>query len=152
MTVPSAGPRLIDDSRRQFPAAALVTPESINTAPVNGGAYLLLIDLPVLIDFSRATLRGTFEPGFYVYAGSAYGPGGLRARIRRHMRRGKPSHWHVDTLTAAAQRIAAIPIEHGNECAVAEVMLGTRLFRPSLPGFGSSDCNRCISHLLEPVP
>jgi Uri superfamily endonuclease len=38
-------------------------------------------------------------PGRYIYAGSAYGPGGLKARVSRHMRRAKRSQWHIDQLT-----------------------------------------------------
>ena len=41
---------------------------------------------------------GTFDvrPGFYVYVGSALGPGGLAARIGRHARQEKAFRWHVD--------------------------------------------------------
>jgi Uri superfamily endonuclease len=37
--------------------------------------------------------------GRYLYCGSAKGPGGLKARLSRHMRRGKSVRWHVDQLT-----------------------------------------------------
>ena len=29
-------------------------------------------------------------PGYYLYAGSAFGPGGMRARASRHLRTDKP--------------------------------------------------------------
>ena len=43
---------------------------------------------------------GTFEliPGFYIYVGSAFGPGGLKARIGHHRKRPGQPHWHIDYL------------------------------------------------------
>ncbi len=54
------------------------------------GAYLLLIDLaaPLALAIPRLGVA-TLAPGRYVYGGSAYGPGGLRARIGRHLRADK---------------------------------------------------------------
>ena len=37
-------------------------------------------------------------PGFYLYVGSAFGPGGVRARVSRHYRKTKQHHWHIDYL------------------------------------------------------
>jgi Uri superfamily endonuclease len=39
-----------------------------------------------------------FAPGFYAYTGSAFGPGGLRARIGRHLSSTPVIHWHIDYL------------------------------------------------------
>ena len=36
--------------------------------------------------------------GWYVYVGSAFGPGGLAARVSRHLQRHKTRHWHIDHL------------------------------------------------------
>jgi len=36
------------------------------------------------------------QAGYYVYVGSALGPGGLAARVGRHCRREKALRWHVD--------------------------------------------------------
>jgi Uri superfamily endonuclease len=33
------------------------------------------------------------RPGFYVYVGSAFGPGGLKARIAHHMKISARPHW-----------------------------------------------------------
>jgi Uri superfamily endonuclease len=38
------------------------------------------------------------QPGFYVYVGSAFGPGGVRARLAHHMSLAKHPHWHIDYL------------------------------------------------------
>src|SRR3954466_12462716 len=65
-------------------------------APDLPGAYLLLVMLPrplcvTLPRHPEATLR----PGPLFYAGSARGPGGLRARLARHQRADKKPHWHI---------------------------------------------------------
>ncbi|MGE5612498.1 MAG: DUF123 domain-containing protein, partial [Bacillota bacterium] len=63
------------------------------TIPATPGAYVLVIRL----DRAAAGLPA----GRYLYCGSARGPGGLRARVGRHMRKGKVVRWHVDRLTEA---------------------------------------------------
>ncbi|MDP2647521.1 MAG: DUF123 domain-containing protein, partial [Desulfobacterales bacterium] len=39
--------------------------------------------------------------GYYVYAGSAFGPGGVFSRVQRHFRKLKPCRWHLDYLRPA---------------------------------------------------
>ena len=88
------------------------------------------------------------QPGYYVYLGSALGPGGLRARIAHHQKLSPRPHWHVDSLRARAQihRIwfsyDARRCEHQWARAV-QMMSGAKV--PVL-GFGASDCD-CRSHL-----
>ena len=38
------------------------------------------------------------QPGFCVYVGSAFGPGGLSARITHHRQTTARPHWHMDYL------------------------------------------------------
>ena len=40
------------------------------------------------------------QRGYYVYLGSALGPGGLRARIAHHQKLSTRPHWHIDYLRA----------------------------------------------------
>ena len=70
--------------------------------PNVSGTYVLAIDLsePVAVSICRKP-SALLAPGRYLYCGSAKGPGGLKARLARHMRRGKPIHWHIDRLTEA---------------------------------------------------
>lgn len=35
--------------------------------------------------------------GYYLYIGSAFGPGGIKSRVSRHFKQKKP-HWHIDYL------------------------------------------------------
>jgi len=111
------------------------------------GAYLLLIDVAAPMTMARPEYA-TLSAGRYLYAGSAYGPGGLRARISRHMRQSKPCRWHIDQLTAVADILGAWVLPNGNECELAARHPG--LAAP-IAGFGSSDCRRCRSHLLGPA-
>lgn len=131
-------------------SATLAAPRAIaapEQAPPCPGAYVLVIDLdhPLTI-----TLPGRdpacLPPGRYLYCGSARGPGGLRARLTHHMRRGKRRHWHVDLLTEAGRVAGAWIVPGGDECALVAAL--SHLPMP-IPGFGSSDCRRCRSHLLR---
>ena len=113
------------------------------------GAYCLLIRLdqartPKLTAFPEAV----FPPGWYVYCGSAYGPGGLKSRLSRHLRKDKKPRWHVDTLTCVSSETFAVPVIGGSECALLSRLISQSVFSAPVPGFGSSDCRTCSSHLL----
>ena len=93
------------------------------------------------------------KKGFYIYVGSAFGPGGLRARVLRHCLAIKPIHWHIDYL-----RSSACPIEvvYSHDAAKLEHQWARTLidmkFFSTINGFGSSDC-MCDSHLFfTPAP
>jgi histidyl-tRNA synthetase len=101
--------------------------------------------LPLAI---RGLPAATLPAGWYIYAGSARGPGGIRARLGRHLGPGKGAHWHIDTLTQAAVARRGFPIPGGEECALVRALLARPGTRIPVPGFGSSDCRSCASHLL----
>ncbi len=87
--------------------------------------------------------------GRYLYVGSAHGPGGIRARARRHLRTDKPVHWHVDRLTNAFGVALVIAMPGGSECdllARARALPGAGI---PAPGFGSTDCPTCPAHLVS---
>ena len=117
---------------------------AVTTAP---GAYVIAIKLaePVVV-----TIAGRppipLPAGRYLYCGSARGPGGLKARISRHMRRGKAVRWHVDQLTERGIIIDGWVFPGGDECDLVQML--SHLPIP-IPGFGSSDCATCRSHLLS---
>ncbi len=113
-------------------------------APASPGAYVLWLRLGAPLSVKTGKVAATFEPGDYLYCGSANGPGGLRARLARHMRKDKRAHWHVDQLTLAGQILGAFILESGDECALNAALDGLPI---PLPGFGSSDCRRCAAHL-----
>ncbi|NIR31284.1 MAG: DUF123 domain-containing protein, partial [Gammaproteobacteria bacterium] len=43
------------------------------------------------------------QPGFYLYAGSALGPGGVRGRLAHHRKIARRPRWHVDYLRCRVQ-------------------------------------------------
>ena len=88
------------------------------------------------------------RPGIYVYIGSAFGPGGVRARVRHHVNISERPHWHIDYLRQTAQ-LKQFWFTHDplrREHVWADVFADTRDVSIPLPGFGASDCT-CISHL-----
>jgi len=96
---------------------------------------------------------GTFAivPGFYAYVGSAFGAGGLRARIGHHLESTANPHWHIDYLLTCATpaevwySTANQKLEHH----WAEVLENASRFRVPIPRFGSSDYHRSrSSHLF----
>jgi Uri superfamily endonuclease len=87
-------------------------------------------------------------PGYYIYVGSALGPGGLQARVSRHFRKSKRKHWHIDYLHEF-MRPFGIWYSHESrrlEHQWAEVLFNMVGMSP-IQGFGCSDC-RCYSHLF----
>jgi Uri superfamily endonuclease len=89
-----------------------------------------------------------FPAGHYLYVGSAWGPGGLRARVGRHLRGGPTRRWHIDYLRAIATPYALwVAPEASNECAWAMQLLTLPEACIVAPRFGASDC-RCPAHLM----
>ena len=121
--------------------------EDAQGLPRGTGAYLLFIQIeaPVNVVYNRRS--DALEPGWYVYAGSANGPGGLGARISRHFNEGKSVRWHVDHLTTKG-KVWAMAVPGGAECPLVSALEKTGEFVHPLEGFGSSDCAKCVSHLL----
>jgi Uri superfamily endonuclease len=120
------------------------SPDAIPRRP---GAYVLAIELPRPIALALPKKASVpIAPGCYLYCGSANGPGGMRARIARHMRRGKLIRWHIDNLTETSRVLGAWTVAGGHEC-----QLVASLAHLPIPkyGFGSSDCRSCSSHLLR---
>jgi Uri superfamily endonuclease len=113
------------------------------------GAYVLVIALREPVVLPLGGIVHQLSAGHYLYAGSAHGPGGIDARVRRHFRREKSLHWHVDRLTTVAASIHAFAIEGGSECEIVTRLSGRSGARHPIPGFGSSDCRTCVSHLLR---
>ena len=120
------------------------------SVPESRGAYLLLLrlDRPLAADIPTLS-ADILPPGWYAYAGSARGPGGLSARIARHLKTDKAVHWHIDRLTPAAAALFALAYPEGDECALIAALLNRGAFTVPLAGFGASDCRTCPSHLLR---
>lgn len=115
-----------------------------------GGAYAirLALESPLEISFAGAP-RGILAPGIYAYCGSARGPGGLRARLGRHLAGRGPRHWHIDRLTAEAQIVEWWTEVDGRECDLVARLSARPGVGFPIAGFGASDCRRCRAHLLR---
>jgi len=115
------------------------------------GTYVLVLALRCAAWIRVGSLGGIFfSPGYYVYAGSAQGPGGLGARLGHHLREAARPRWHIDYLRTAArpERFWFLKAPANREHAWAN-LLG------SMPGaaipvrrFGASDC-LCATHLFH---
>ena len=119
--------------------------------PDRPGTYVLILHLPRPTTITVGRLgRFQFPAGWYAYAGSAHGPGGLAARVARHLRESKPLRWHVDYLRAHARPIKVWYTEdhRRRECAWAAALSALPdAFIPA-PRCGASDC-RCPAHLIH---
>ena len=111
------------------------------------GTYCILINLKTdqIIEIGRKG-KISFDNGCYVYVGSAMNS--LEARIRRHLRKDKKMHWHVDYLldNPSSQIIQVFFSDDGvkHECELATHIAGKGT---GIQGFGCSDC-KCHSHLI----
>ena len=114
------------------------------------GTYALVFECVrrAEVDVGRlGTIR--LEAGYYVYVGSALGPGGVKARVLRHWRPDKRQHWHIDYVGAHLRPHCAWYL-HGTrreEHRWAQALISAREIEP-VPGFGASDC-ACRSHFFR---
>ena len=118
--------------------------------PAAPGSYLLVLHRshPTRISVGRLGALA-IAPGFYIYCGSAFGPGGLRARLGRHLRGSGKRHWHIDYLRAVTTpRMACFSTAAGNREHDWATELASRNGLRPVPGFGCTDCS-CSSHLLH---
>jgi Uri superfamily endonuclease len=140
---------LIDKRIDRASARAILRamPQHLAHCPDGGGAYVvaLTIAAPIAVHLGKAA-PVVLRAGRYLYCGSAYGPGGLRARLGRHFRKAKAVRWHVDQLTTAGEVLGAWALPQGHECAQVS-RLG--FLAAPIDGFGASDCTTCRSHLLH---
>jgi len=121
-----------------------------NNYPSETGTYLLILKLEDFHDITVGQIgTHTFRPGYYLYLGSAFGSGGIRARLGRHVRGGEKNFWHIDYLRSKSE-VAGVWFQISpkvNEHNIAAWLASRTEIDVPVPGFGSSDC-RCLSHLL----
>ena len=119
-------------------------------APSEPGSYVLIMRLeePTKITIGRL---GTweFEAGYYAYAGSALGAGGLAGRLSHHTRSDKPTQWHIDYLLVRACLVEVwyAVDKKRKECIWASALRSVPGGKVPVPSFGASDC-RCLTHLV----
>lgn len=114
------------------------------------GTYILWLVLAETRTLQIGALgRASLAPGNYAYVGSALGPGGVRARLGRHLRADKRPRWHIDYLRAVCVPGVAWVCydDFRREHLWAGVLSALNGSEIPLTGFGSSDCD-CKSHLV----
>ncbi len=124
--------------------------ETVEPLPGAPGCYVIVLFLRQHTDVGVGRLGIlSLAPGYYCYVGSAFGPGGLRARLGRHARGAMRKRWHIDYLRAASEPIQLWfqTQSESRECAWAEALGKGSVFR-GIPRFGTSDC-RCDTHLFH---
>ncbi len=117
--------------------------------PAEAGSYVLELRLDAEIAVRAGRLgKVRLGPGLVRYYGSARGPGGIRARVARHLglvpRRPR---WHVDALTSRVPVIRVLVSFEATEHELVAADLA-KDWRVAVRGFGSSDCRTCPAHLL----
>jgi Uri superfamily endonuclease len=115
-----------------------------------GGTYALILFCPAKkrVQIGRLGLL-ELSQGFYVYVGSALGPGGLRARVAHHQKVSQQPRWHIDYLRPHT-RLDRLWSYHGRarrEHQWARLIHDLKGASAPIAGFGSSDC-RCATHLF----
>ncbi|MFQ5613362.1 MAG: DUF123 domain-containing protein [Anaerolineae bacterium] len=114
------------------------------------GTYVLLLRLPEDARIKVGALGEIdFPAGYYAYVGSAFGPGGLAARLKRYLSPPQKKHWHIDYLRDAAslEEIWLSPGDERREQAWVELMVAVPGATILVDGFGASDSS-ADSHLF----
>jgi Uri superfamily endonuclease len=130
-----------------------INDETLRQLPKVAGAYVLVIELAADLNLQNKRFAGaTLAKGTYLYCGSANGPGGIAARVKRHCKADKKPHWHVDELTSngAGKVVSVLVVPGGDECVLRAALQQPNAKVP-IAGFGSSDCVSCVSHLISEV-
>lgn len=119
--------------------------------PAHSGSYVLWLRLGRKRRIQIGRLgEQLFSPGYYAYTGSAFGPGGLRARLTHHLKKSPRPHWHIDYLKNCSAYIDVwfSSDDENREHRWAEALSSLSGATVPITGFGASDCT-CRSHLLH---
>ena len=114
------------------------------------GTYIIILKVDTVKKIEIGKIgEFTFRKGYYIYIGSAHGPGGIKARIKRHLKKNKAKHWHIDYLRNIASVVAVLVSysKKKKECEWASRLSSSPSLSTPVNGFGSSDCS-CPSHLF----
>ena len=110
-------------------------------------ALVLVLETDTVVSVGRLATC-SFPAGYYIYLGSALG--GLFPRVRRHIRGGNRTHWHIDYLRRHAKVVEVWykVSDERLECSWQAAAMGMPTAVMPVAGFGSSGCT-CRSHLVH---
>lgn len=73
--------------------------KSVSEIQSLSGAYLLILKSQISTTIEIGKIGSMdVQKGYYFYVGSAFGPGGIKARVNRHLKHDKSLRWHIDYL------------------------------------------------------
>ena len=108
------------------------------------GCYCLIIEVKENKKIKIGKLgKIEFKTGFYVYVGSAMNS--LESHLKRHLRKNKKLHWHIDYLLNHS-KIDMIIYNISNKKIECEISQNMKNISGNIDKFGCSDCD-CTSHL-----
>jgi Uri superfamily endonuclease len=127
--------------------------EILQDLPKQKGTYIMYGSLQHDIAISVGILGMLSLPaGRYVYVGSAFGSGGIRARVNHHLIPSPKPHWHFDYLKPYIT-LQAVLWQSGVdrlECEWVHRLIDLPGVIVPIASFGASDCRSgCPSHLLS---
>ncbi|WP_456396287.1 GIY-YIG nuclease family protein [Desulfurobacterium sp.] len=115
--------------------------------PDSKGTYIIVFSLQKERLIRTKSKSFMLSDGIYSYVGSAFGAGGLKSRLKRHLNRRKKKHWHLDYVSSSRFfKPLAVYCFPGKriECYIADRF---EKVCENVPQFGCSDCS-CKSHLF----
>jgi len=124
--------------------------ETMEQIPTDLGTYIIVAycsNPSEIIVGAKGPVR--LKRGYYYYVGSAFGPGGLRARLKHHLSTSPKPFWHFDYLKQGLKlesilfSTEAKPLEHQWAQYIANLQ---EIYVP-IKRMGASDC-RCPSHFF----
>ncbi len=117
------------------------------------GVYAVILKLDHHLSLDIGKKRFDLSPGIYIYAGSAFGPGGVSARLGRHIKTFKTGatkkHWHIDFLIPHSATFVPIYASSTRklECDFVRTLRESGF--KTVDGFGNTDCRSgCGGHLV----
>ncbi|MEE4113311.1 MAG: GIY-YIG nuclease family protein [Desulfobacteraceae bacterium] len=121
------------------------------TVMTSHGTYALIFRCSVPFQAVVGKLGPVFlSSGYWIYVGSAFGPGGLRSRLSHHLKPSRRPHWHLDYIKSDLRPVeiwtTTDPLNREHDWATL-LSAGNGASRP-IAGFGATDC-RCRSHLIH---
>ena len=137
---------LNDSGRAELRAG---TGSNLFTTP-SSGTYVLILFCPREEQVQIGKLGPLqLHRGFYVYVGSAFGPGGLRSRLAHHARLSSRPHWHIDYLRSRTNldQVWYFHERIRREHQWAHIIQALSGASVPMARFGSSDC-KCKTHLF----
>ena len=110
------------------------------------GTYVVVINVKKPLETIVGALgKKNFEPGIYVYVGSAMNS--ISKRVKRHMEKFKKLRWHLDYLTTRPEVEVIGAFAFYDEKIEEKVSLEFSKKYEFIEGFGASDMRRVSSNL-----